>query len=93
MAMSKCPIQFKINNLQIGVFSYFWNRSYPLYFVPLSKSPKLNGSAGRTLWDFHVLRDGGKQYKKNVSENVVCISRRCIFQLQKDFCLLYVMLF
>lgn len=64
MTVSKCPIQFRINNLQIGVFSYLWTRSYPLYFVLLSKSPKFNGSAVRTLWDLYVQRDGKTIYKK-----------------------------
>lgn len=64
MAVSKCPIQFRINNLQIGVFSYLWSRSYPLYFVLLSESPKFNGSAVRTLWDLYVQRDGKTIYKK-----------------------------
>lgn len=32
--MSKCPIQFKRNNLQIVMFSDFFDRIYPLYSVP-----------------------------------------------------------
>lgn len=40
-----------------------------------------------------MYRGTGKQYtKRNARENGVYISRRCIFQLQKDFGLLYVML-